>query len=119
MAVNKVEINGEVKLDLTQDTVTEDTLLQGITAHDAVRWNGRDRRSAGGGDAGACDGRHGVNGTVFGLAGADGAHHAFSGARKIPGGRPGRPERIRRDNKYRIKYKSKSLSMGTVTKKGE
>lgn len=36
MAVNKVEINGEVKLDLTQDTVTEDTLLQGATAHDAA-----------------------------------------------------------------------------------
>ena len=36
MAVNKVEINGEVKLDLTQDTVTENTLLQGITAHDAA-----------------------------------------------------------------------------------
>ena len=36
MAVNKVEINGEVKLDLTQDTVAEDTLLQGVTAHDAA-----------------------------------------------------------------------------------
>lgn len=36
MAVNKVEIDGEVKLDLTQDTVTEDTLLQGVTAHDAA-----------------------------------------------------------------------------------
>lgn len=36
MAVNKVEINGKVKLDLTQDTVTEDTLLQGITAHNAA-----------------------------------------------------------------------------------
>lgn len=36
MAVNKVEVNGEVKLDLTQDTVTEDTLLQGVTAHDAA-----------------------------------------------------------------------------------
>lgn len=36
MAVNKVEINGEVKLDLTQDTVTEDTLLQGVVAHDAA-----------------------------------------------------------------------------------
>lgn len=35
MAVNKVEINGEVKLDLTQDTVTEDTLLKGASAHDA------------------------------------------------------------------------------------
>lgn len=36
MAVNKVEINGEVKLDLTQDTVAEDTLLNGVTAHDAA-----------------------------------------------------------------------------------
>ena len=36
MAVNKVEIDGEVKLDLTQDTVTEDTLLQGVTAHNAA-----------------------------------------------------------------------------------
>lgn len=36
MAINKVEINGEVKLDLTQDTVSEDTLLQGTTAHDAA-----------------------------------------------------------------------------------
>ena len=36
MAINKVEINGEVKLDLTQDTVAEDTLLNGVTAHDAA-----------------------------------------------------------------------------------
>lgn len=36
MAVNKVEIDGVVKLDLTQDTVTEDTLLKGVTAHDAA-----------------------------------------------------------------------------------
>lgn len=36
MAVNKIEINGEVKLDLTEDTVTEDTLLKGITAHNAA-----------------------------------------------------------------------------------
>ena len=35
MAVNKVEINGEVKLDLTQDTVTAAKLVQGETAHDA------------------------------------------------------------------------------------
>lgn len=35
MAVNKVEINGEVKLDLTQDTVTPDTLLKDTVAHDA------------------------------------------------------------------------------------
>ena len=36
MAVNKVEINGETKLDLTQDTVTPQTLLSGVTAHNAV-----------------------------------------------------------------------------------
>ena len=36
MAVNKVEINGEVKLDLTQDTVTSQTLLKGATAHNAA-----------------------------------------------------------------------------------
>lgn len=36
MAVNKVEINGEVKLDLTQDTVTPETLMAGTTAHDAA-----------------------------------------------------------------------------------
>lgn len=36
MAVNKVEINGEVKLDLTQDTVTPETLLSGVTAHNAA-----------------------------------------------------------------------------------
>ena len=36
MAVNKVEINGVVKLDLTQDTVTADTLLKGASAHDAA-----------------------------------------------------------------------------------
>ena len=36
MAINKVEINGEVKLDLTQDTVTPATLLKGASAHDAA-----------------------------------------------------------------------------------
>lgn len=35
MAVNKVALNGEVKLDLTADTVTPETLLKGMTAHDA------------------------------------------------------------------------------------
>jgi hypothetical protein len=35
VAVNKVEINGVVKLDLTQDTVTAAKLAQGETAHDA------------------------------------------------------------------------------------
>lgn len=36
MAVNKVEINGETKLDLTGDTVTPETLLSGTTAHNAA-----------------------------------------------------------------------------------
>jgi hypothetical protein len=35
VAVNKVEINGVVKLDLTADTVTAAKLAQGETAHDA------------------------------------------------------------------------------------
>lgn len=35
MAVNKVEINGVVKLDLTADTVTAGKLAHGETAHDA------------------------------------------------------------------------------------
>ena len=33
--VNKVIVNGETKLDLTGDTVTPDSLLQGVTAHDS------------------------------------------------------------------------------------
>lgn len=33
--VNKVEINGVVKLDLTEDTVTPATLAKGKTAHDS------------------------------------------------------------------------------------
>lgn len=36
MAVNKVEVNGEAKLDLTQDTVTPENLLSGATAHNAA-----------------------------------------------------------------------------------
>lgn len=36
MAVNKVALNGEVKLDLTADTVTPETLLKGKTAHNAT-----------------------------------------------------------------------------------
>lgn len=35
MAINKVEFGDEVLIDLTEDTVTEDTLLEGETAHDA------------------------------------------------------------------------------------
>lgn len=34
MGVNKVVVGDEVKLDLTSDTVTTDTLLAGVTAHD-------------------------------------------------------------------------------------
>ena len=36
MAVNKVEVNGETKLDLAQDTVTPENLLSGATAHNAA-----------------------------------------------------------------------------------
>lgn len=35
MAVNKVEYAGKVLLDLTEDTVTEENLLAGATAHDS------------------------------------------------------------------------------------
>ena len=34
MDVNKIEYDGRVLLDLTEDTVTEDQLLEGATAHD-------------------------------------------------------------------------------------
>lgn len=33
MAVNKVQINGVTQLDLTQDSVSQETLLNGKTAH--------------------------------------------------------------------------------------
>lgn len=36
MAVNKVVINDETKLDLTADSVTPQTLLKGATAHNAA-----------------------------------------------------------------------------------
>lgn len=36
MAVNKVVLNGEVKLDLTADSVTPETLIKGMTAHNAA-----------------------------------------------------------------------------------
>lgn len=35
MAVNKVEYNGNVLIDLTGDTITPDKLVKGITAHNA------------------------------------------------------------------------------------
>ena len=34
MAVNKVVYNGQTLIDLTKDTVAEDTMLSGVTAHD-------------------------------------------------------------------------------------
>lgn len=36
MGINKIEYGGKVLIDLTEDTVTEDTLLAGMTAHDAA-----------------------------------------------------------------------------------
>lgn len=35
MGVNKVEANGEILIDLMNDTVTPETLAEGVTAHDA------------------------------------------------------------------------------------
>ena len=35
MAVNKVTYGGKTLIDLTGDTVTADTLAEGVTAHDA------------------------------------------------------------------------------------
>lgn len=35
MAVNEVVVNGVTELSLVEDTVTEDSLLEGVTAHDA------------------------------------------------------------------------------------
>lgn len=34
MAINKVEYNGQTLIDLTTDTVTSETLMEGATAHD-------------------------------------------------------------------------------------
>lgn len=36
MAINKVIVNGETKLDLTADTVTIEDVKQGVTFHDAT-----------------------------------------------------------------------------------
>lgn len=36
MAVNKVVVNEQIIIDLTEDTITPDTLDEGITAHDAT-----------------------------------------------------------------------------------
>lgn len=34
MAINKIVIGNEVKIDLTADTVTSASMLKGVTAHD-------------------------------------------------------------------------------------
>lgn len=34
MPINKIVVNDEIKLDLTADTVTPETLAEGVTAHD-------------------------------------------------------------------------------------
>lgn len=36
MAINKVVLSGEVKLDLSSDSVTPETLAKGVTAHNAA-----------------------------------------------------------------------------------
>ena len=36
MGVSKVVIDDEVRLDLTEDTVTPESLLKGVTAHNAA-----------------------------------------------------------------------------------
>ena len=36
MAINKIIVDGVTKIDLSQDTVTEDKVLQGFTFHDAT-----------------------------------------------------------------------------------
>lgn len=35
MGVNKVEYGGETLIDLTEDSVTPETLAEGVTAHNA------------------------------------------------------------------------------------
>lgn len=36
MAINKIIVDGVTKIDLSQDTVTEDKVLEGLTFHDAT-----------------------------------------------------------------------------------
>ena len=36
MAINKIIVDGVTKIDLTQDTVTADKVLEGLTFHDAT-----------------------------------------------------------------------------------
>ena len=55
MAVNKVEVGGETKLDLTADTVTPETLLKGATAHNAAGEAITGTLEAGGGAASESD----------------------------------------------------------------
>ena len=52
MDVNKIEYDGRVLLDLTEDTVAEDQLLEGATAHDRSGQRIVGTMEASGGDSG-------------------------------------------------------------------
>lgn len=58
MAVNKVVYNGETLVDLTNDSVTPETLAEGVTAHDksGAVITGTMSAGGGGGDSGLPDG---------------------------------------------------------------
>lgn len=55
MAVNKVIFDGKTLIDLTEDTVTPDTLAEGVTAHDASGAQIIGIMTAGGGGGGGGD----------------------------------------------------------------
>ena len=60
MAVNKVEYNGNVLIDLTGDTITPDKLVKGITAHNAKgeAITGTHECSSGGSGTNNCEAYH-------------------------------------------------------------
>lgn len=54
MAINKIIVDGVTKIDLSQDTVTADKVLEGVTFHDATGslCTGTMKQSTGGADVG-------------------------------------------------------------------
>ena len=54
MAINKIIVDGVTKIDLSQDTVTADKVLEGLTFHDATGslCTGTMKQSTGGADVG-------------------------------------------------------------------
>ena len=60
MAVNKVEYNGNVLIDLTGDTITPDKLVKGITAHNSKgeAITGTHECSGGGSGTNNCEAYH-------------------------------------------------------------